>query len=103
MHDNLTLVVSWTSSQPFSSAFSHNATGYCSLYCRYKDLEAAQAEGVTFSFLPPSTTIPNGTLLCNGKSARDRNRKVAPMIISEKFGMLYLFYHVANLLIVSPW
>ncbi|KAG1738080.1 uncharacterized protein EDB91DRAFT_1082840 [Suillus paluster] len=52
---------------------------------KYKDLEAAQAEGVTFSFLPRSTDVPNGTLLCNGKSARDRNRKVAPMIISEKF------------------
>ncbi|KAG1882246.1 hypothetical protein F4604DRAFT_1921988 [Suillus subluteus] len=52
---------------------------------KYKDLEAAQAEGLTFSFLPRSTDVPNGTLLCNGKSARDRNRKVAPMIISEKF------------------
>ncbi|KAJ8587513.1 hypothetical protein M405DRAFT_863664 [Rhizopogon salebrosus TDB-379] len=54
-------------------------------FSRYKDLEAVQAEGVTFSFLPPSTTIPNSTLLCNGKSTRDRNRKVAPMIISKKF------------------
>ncbi|KAG2093766.1 uncharacterized protein F5147DRAFT_779283 [Suillus discolor] len=52
---------------------------------KYKDLEAVQAEGISFSFLPRSTTVPNGTLLCNGKSARDRNRKVAPMIISEKF------------------
>ncbi|KAG1838868.1 hypothetical protein DFJ58DRAFT_845910 [Suillus subalutaceus] len=34
----------------------------------------------TFSLLPPSSTTPNGTLLCNGKPARDRNRKVAPMI-----------------------
>ncbi|KAG1812256.1 uncharacterized protein BJ212DRAFT_1301754 [Suillus subaureus] len=51
----------------------------------YKDLEAAQAEGISFSFLPHSTAVPNGMLLCNGKSARDRNRKVAPMIISEKF------------------
>ncbi|KAG1904973.1 uncharacterized protein F5891DRAFT_976551 [Suillus fuscotomentosus] len=56
----------------------HQASGY-------KDLEAAQAEGISFSFLPRSTTGPNGTLLCNGKSARDRNRKVTPMIISEKF------------------
>ncbi|KAG2738785.1 hypothetical protein P692DRAFT_20882339 [Suillus brevipes Sb2] len=53
---------------------------------KYKDLEAAQAEGISFSFLPRSTAVPNGMLLCNGKSARDRNRKVAPMIISEKFG-----------------
>ncbi|KAG1744086.1 uncharacterized protein EDB91DRAFT_1246967 [Suillus paluster] len=52
---------------------------------KYKDLEAAQAEGITFSFLPHSTAVPNGTLLCNGKSTRDRNRKVTPMIISEKF------------------
>ncbi|KAG1803294.1 uncharacterized protein BJ212DRAFT_1487084 [Suillus subaureus] len=52
---------------------------------KYKDLEAAQAEGISFSFLPCSTAVPNGMLLCNGKSARDRNRKVAPMIISEKF------------------
>ncbi|KAG1721171.1 uncharacterized protein EDB91DRAFT_1088548 [Suillus paluster] len=52
---------------------------------RYKDLEAAHAKGKTFSLLPPSSTTPNGTLLCNGKPARDRNRKVAPMMISEKF------------------
>ncbi|KAG1822593.1 uncharacterized protein BJ212DRAFT_1296608 [Suillus subaureus] len=52
---------------------------------KYKDLEAAQAEGISFSFLPRSTAVPNGMLLCNGKSARDRNRKVTPMIISEKF------------------
>ncbi|KAJ8580672.1 hypothetical protein M405DRAFT_869310 [Rhizopogon salebrosus TDB-379] len=53
---------------------------------RYKDLEAAQAEGKTLGLLlPSSTTVPNGTLLCNGKSARDRNRRVAPMIIGEKF------------------
>jgi hypothetical protein len=89
MHDNLTSVVSWTSSQPYSSAFSDNTAGYCSLHYRYKDLEAAQAEGISFSFLPRSTAVPNGTLLCNSKSARDRNRKVAPMIISEKFGMFY--------------
>ncbi|KAG1776277.1 hypothetical protein EV702DRAFT_1198298 [Suillus placidus] len=52
---------------------------------KYKDLEAAHAEGKTFSLLPPSSTTLNGTLLCNGKPARDRNRKVAPMMISEKF------------------
>ncbi|KAG1856149.1 hypothetical protein F4604DRAFT_1932006 [Suillus subluteus] len=52
---------------------------------KYKDLEAAHAEGETFSLLPPSSTTPNGTLLCNGKPARDRNRKVVPMMISEKF------------------
>ncbi|KAG2039380.1 hypothetical protein BDR03DRAFT_1009011 [Suillus americanus] len=50
-----------------------------------KYLEAAHAEGKTFSLLPPSSTTLNGTLLCNGKPARDRNRKVAPMMISEKF------------------
>lgn len=49
-------------------------------------MEAAHAEGKTFSLLPPSSTTPNSTLLCNGKPARDRNRKVAPMMISEKFG-----------------
>ncbi|KAG2046092.1 hypothetical protein BDR06DRAFT_1039184 [Suillus hirtellus] len=52
---------------------------------KYKDLEAAHAEGKTFSLLPPSSTTLNDTLLCNGKPARDRNRKVAPMMISEKF------------------
>ncbi|KAG1900867.1 uncharacterized protein F5891DRAFT_1188365 [Suillus fuscotomentosus] len=52
---------------------------------KYKDLEAAHSEGKTFSLLPPSSTTPNSTLLCNGKPARDRNRKVAPMMISEKF------------------
>ncbi|KAG2047009.1 hypothetical protein BDR06DRAFT_1014263 [Suillus hirtellus] len=51
----------------------------------YKDLEAAHTEGKTFSLLPASSTAPNGSLLCNGKPARDRNRKVAPMMISEKF------------------
>ncbi|KAG1810842.1 uncharacterized protein BJ212DRAFT_1483975 [Suillus subaureus] len=52
---------------------------------KYKDLEAAHAEGKTFSLLPASSTAPNGSLLCNGKPARDRNRKVAPMMISEMF------------------
>ncbi|KAJ8581493.1 hypothetical protein M405DRAFT_847013 [Rhizopogon salebrosus TDB-379] len=53
---------------------------------RYKDLEAVQAEGKTVGLLlPSSTTVPNGTLLCNGKSARDRNRRVALIIIGEKF------------------
>ncbi|KAG1777887.1 hypothetical protein EV702DRAFT_1196684 [Suillus placidus] len=50
---------------------------------KYKDLEAAHAKGKTFSLLPPSSTTPNGTLLCNGKPARDRNRKVVPMMITE--------------------
>jgi hypothetical protein len=68
--------------------FSNNTKGSYSRYCRYKDLEAAQAEGKTLGLLlPSSTTVPNGTLLCNGKSARDRNRRVAPMIIGEKFGV----------------
>ncbi|KAG1887861.1 hypothetical protein F4604DRAFT_1916717 [Suillus subluteus] len=52
---------------------------------KYKDLEATHAKGKTFSLLPPSSTAPNGTLLCNSKPARDRNRKVAPLMISEKF------------------
>ncbi|KAG2046181.1 hypothetical protein BDR06DRAFT_1014952 [Suillus hirtellus] len=52
---------------------------------KYKDLEAAHAEGKTFSLLPASYTAPNGSLLCNSKPARDRNRKVTPMMISEKF------------------
>ncbi|KAG1838528.1 hypothetical protein DFJ58DRAFT_733783 [Suillus subalutaceus] len=52
---------------------------------KYKDLEAAHAEGKTFSLLPASSTAPNGSLLCNGKPARDRNRKVPPMMISQKF------------------
>ncbi|KAG1820765.1 hypothetical protein EV424DRAFT_1539308 [Suillus variegatus] len=52
---------------------------------KYKDLEAAHAEGKTFSLLPASSTAPNGSLLRNSKPARDRNRKVAPMMISEMF------------------
>ncbi|KAG1723151.1 hypothetical protein EDB19DRAFT_1916250 [Suillus lakei] len=52
---------------------------------KYKDLEATHAKGKTFSLLPPSSTALNGTLLCNSKPARDRNRKVVPMMISEKF------------------
>ncbi|KAG2139152.1 uncharacterized protein EDB93DRAFT_1253077 [Suillus bovinus] len=52
---------------------------------KYKDLEATHTKGKTFSLLPPSSTTPNSTLLCNGKPARDRNRKVVPMMISEKF------------------
>ncbi|KAG1887887.1 hypothetical protein F4604DRAFT_1916778 [Suillus subluteus] len=52
---------------------------------KYKDLEAVHAEGKTFSLLPASSTAPNGSLLCNGKPARDRNRKVMSMMISEKF------------------
>ena len=66
---------------------SNNTKGSYSRYCRYKDLEAAQAEGKTLGLLPSSTTVPNGTLLCNGKSARDRNRRVASVIIGEKFGV----------------
>ncbi|KAG2083551.1 uncharacterized protein F5147DRAFT_782873 [Suillus discolor] len=50
---------------------------------KYKDLEAAHTEGKTFSLLPASSTAPNGSLLCNSKPARDRNRKVAPMMITE--------------------
>ncbi|KAG1871828.1 hypothetical protein DFJ58DRAFT_837143 [Suillus subalutaceus] len=45
---------------------------------KYKDLEAAHAKGKTFSLLPPSSTTSNGTLLYNGKPARDRNRKLRP-------------------------
>ncbi|KAG1851938.1 hypothetical protein F4604DRAFT_1686759 [Suillus subluteus] len=52
---------------------------------KYKDLEAAQAEGNSLSFLPPPVAVPNAPLLRNGKSARDRNRMVAPIIISEAF------------------
>ncbi|KAG1899743.1 uncharacterized protein F5891DRAFT_1189553 [Suillus fuscotomentosus] len=52
---------------------------------KYKDLEAAQAEGKSISFLLPPAAVPNGSLLCNGKSDRDRNRMVAPVIISEAF------------------
>ncbi|OAX31971.1 hypothetical protein K503DRAFT_805624 [Rhizopogon vinicolor AM-OR11-026] len=52
---------------------------------KYKDLETAQAEGKTLGLLPTSTTTPDGTLLCNGKSSRDRNRRVTSMMISEKF------------------
>jgi hypothetical protein len=62
MHDNLTSVISWTSSQQFSSVFSDNTTGYCSLYYRYKNLEAVQAEGISLSFLPRSTASSNGML-----------------------------------------
>ncbi|KAG1902402.1 uncharacterized protein F5891DRAFT_1186513 [Suillus fuscotomentosus] len=52
---------------------------------KYKDLEAAQAEGKSLSFLPPPVAVHNAPLLCNGKSARDRNCMVAPLIISEAF------------------
>ncbi|KAG1778077.1 hypothetical protein EV702DRAFT_1196496 [Suillus placidus] len=52
---------------------------------KYKDLEAAQAEGKSISFLPPPVAVPNAPLLCNSKSTRDRNRMVAPIIISEAF------------------
>ncbi|KAG1797813.1 uncharacterized protein HD556DRAFT_1306406 [Suillus plorans] len=52
---------------------------------KYKDLEAAQAEGKSLSFLPPPVAVPNAPLLCNSKSARDRNCMVAPIIISEAF------------------
>ncbi|KAG1888478.1 uncharacterized protein F5891DRAFT_987770 [Suillus fuscotomentosus] len=52
---------------------------------KYKDLEAAQAEGKSLSFLPLPVAVPNAPLLRNGKSARDRNRMVAPLIISEAF------------------
>ncbi|KAG1849433.1 hypothetical protein DFJ58DRAFT_842646 [Suillus subalutaceus] len=52
---------------------------------KYKGLEAAQAEGKGLSFLPPPAAVPNAPLLHNGKSTRDRNRMVAPIIISEAF------------------
>ncbi|KAG1889068.1 uncharacterized protein F5891DRAFT_1198767 [Suillus fuscotomentosus] len=52
---------------------------------KYKDLEAAQAEGKSLSSLSPPVAVPNAPLLCNGKSARDRNCMVAPLIISEAF------------------
>ncbi|KAG1805171.1 uncharacterized protein BJ212DRAFT_1486478 [Suillus subaureus] len=52
---------------------------------RYKDLEAAQAEGKSLSFLPPPVAVPNAPLLHNGKSTRDRNCIVVPLIISEAF------------------
>ncbi|KAG0696431.1 hypothetical protein DFH29DRAFT_879347 [Suillus ampliporus] len=52
---------------------------------KYKDLETAQAEGKSLSFLPPPVAVPNAPLLHNGKSARDRNCMVAPVIISEAF------------------
>ncbi|KAG1896095.1 uncharacterized protein F5891DRAFT_983787 [Suillus fuscotomentosus] len=52
---------------------------------KYKDLEAAQAEGKSLNFLPPPVAVPNAPLLRNGKSTRDRNRMVAPLIISEAF------------------
>lgn len=61
-------------------------TNILGMYYRYKDLETAQAEGKSFSFLPPSATVPNASLLRNGKSNRDRNRMVAPIIISKAFG-----------------
>ncbi|KAG1795440.1 uncharacterized protein HD556DRAFT_1442292 [Suillus plorans] len=48
---------------------------------KYKDLEAAHAEGKTFSLLPASSTAPNGSLLRNGKPARDRNRKLTMLDI----------------------
>ncbi|KAG2066407.1 hypothetical protein BDR04DRAFT_1160299 [Suillus decipiens] len=54
-------------------------------FLKYKDLEAAHTEGKTFSLLPASSTASNDSLLCNGKPARDRNRMVMPMMISEKF------------------
>jgi hypothetical protein len=60
--------------------------GYIMLtYYRYKDLEAAQAGGKNINFLLPSAPVTNASLLCNGKSDRDRNHMVAPMVISEAF------------------
>ncbi|KAG2104649.1 uncharacterized protein F5147DRAFT_775471 [Suillus discolor] len=52
---------------------------------KYKDLEAAQAGGKNINFLPPPAPVANASLLCNGKSDRDRNRMVAPVVISEAF------------------
>lgn len=67
----------------FGGACDTNIHG---VHYRYKDLEAAQAAGKGLGFLPPPVAAPNATLLRNGKSARDRNRMVAPLIISEAFG-----------------
>ncbi|KAG1845350.1 hypothetical protein F4604DRAFT_1688763 [Suillus subluteus] len=55
------------------------------IYYMYKDLEAAQAAGKNIKFLPPPAPAPNASLLRNGKSDRDRNRMVAPVVISEAF------------------
>ncbi|OAX32278.1 hypothetical protein K503DRAFT_805348 [Rhizopogon vinicolor AM-OR11-026] len=55
------------------------------MYYRYKDLETAQAEGKGLSFLPLPVAVPNAPLLRNGRSDRDRNRMVAPLIMSEAF------------------
>ncbi|KAG2125133.1 hypothetical protein DEU56DRAFT_759457 [Suillus clintonianus] len=52
---------------------------------KYKDLEAAQAAGKNIKFLPPPAPASNASLLRNGKSDRDRNRMVAPVVISEAF------------------
>ncbi|KAG2108608.1 hypothetical protein DEU56DRAFT_762519 [Suillus clintonianus] len=52
---------------------------------KYKDLEAAQAAGKNIKFLPPPAPAPNASLLRNGKSDRDRNHMVAPVVISEAF------------------
>ncbi|KAG2039882.1 hypothetical protein BDR03DRAFT_1008563 [Suillus americanus] len=52
---------------------------------KYKDLKAAQAAGKNIKFLPPPAPAPNASLLRNGKSDRDRNRMVAPVVISEAF------------------
>ncbi|KAG1760794.1 hypothetical protein EDD22DRAFT_954627 [Suillus occidentalis] len=52
---------------------------------KYKDLEAVQAGGKNINFLPPAALVANASLLCNSKSDRDRNRMVAPMVISKAF------------------
>ncbi|KAG1855261.1 hypothetical protein F4604DRAFT_1932322 [Suillus subluteus] len=52
---------------------------------KYKDLEAAQAAGKNIKFLPPPAPASNASLLRNGKSDRDRNCMVAPVVISEAF------------------
>ncbi|KAG2063363.1 hypothetical protein BDR04DRAFT_1123310 [Suillus decipiens] len=50
---------------------------------QYKDLEAVQAGGKNINFLPPAALVANASLLHNSKSNSDRNRMVAPMVISK--------------------
>ncbi|KAG1833613.1 hypothetical protein DFJ58DRAFT_736051 [Suillus subalutaceus] len=49
------------------------------------DLEAAQAGGKNINSLPLAAPVANASLLRNGKSDRDRNHMVAPVVISEAF------------------
>ncbi|KAG2073022.1 hypothetical protein BDR04DRAFT_1116561 [Suillus decipiens] len=52
---------------------------------KYKYLEAVQAGGKNIKFLPPPAPVANASLLHNGKSDRDRNHMVAPVVISKAF------------------